>query len=274
MANFGLSRPWIAELDTETGKYSNGFRLDEAISTSVSPEYAEGSLYSDNSESEYVKEFTGANVTAGTRSLPVKAKTVVFGHRLNEDGDEISNADDNGKYVGYGFISRERLNGRNIYMACILLKVKFNEGEESFETKGNSITFKTPSISGRANTIGISYGNVKKDDWRIKSPFFDTEEEAEAWIKTKFDVEEQCEKPKASVTGGTYPTAQSVALSTVTAGAKIKYTTNGTTPSDTNGTEYKSPIPVPETMVIKAIAYKSGALTSEVLTEEYFITTE
>lgn len=274
MANFGLSMPWVAELDTETGTYSNGFRIDKAISTSVTPEYAEGSLYADNAEAEYIKEFKGAAVNAGTRSLPVIAKTVMFGHRMTDSGEEISNADDGGKYVGYGFISREVKDGIKKFMACILLKVKFNEGEESFETKGDSITFKTPSISGRATVIGISYGNVKKDDWRIKSPFFDTEEEAEQWIKVKLNVSEQCAKPKASVAGGVYNAAQSVTLSTATLGAKIKYTTNGTIPSETNGTEYKNAVTIPETMAVKAVAYKNDLITSEIMTEEYFIITE
>lgn len=273
MANFGLSRPWIAELNTETGTYSNAFNLGKATNTSVTPEYAEGSLYADNQEAEYAKEFKGATVTVGTDTLPIIAKTVVFGHRTGEEGEEISNANDSGKYVGYGFISREMINGVKKYMACIVLKVQFNEGEESFETKGDSITFKTSSISGKAKVIGVAYGNVKRDDWRIKSPTFETEEEADQWIQTKFNVLEKCIKPVASVTGGEYTAAQSVTLTTTTAGAKIIYTDNGTTPSLTNGTQYSKAISVDTTKAIKAIAIKDGAITSDVMTEEYIINT-
>ena len=165
------------------------------------------------------------------------------------------------------------LNGKKTYMACIVLKVQFNEGEDSFDTKGDSITFKTPTISGKAKVIGLSYGDVKADDWRIKSPAFDTEEEAEEWIKTKFNVLEKCAKPEASVTGGEYTAAQSVTLTTTTTGAKIMYTDNGTTPSLTNGTQYSKAISVDATKAIKAIAIKDGAIASDVMTEEYIINT-
>lgn len=273
MANFGLSIPWIAELNTETGKYSNAFKPGKATNTSVTPEYAEGSLYADNQEAEYLKEFKRAVVTVGTDTLPAIAKTVVFGHCVNDEGEEISNSNDGGKYVGYGFISREVINGVSKYMACILLKVKFNEGEESYETKGDSIVFKTPSISGNASVIGVAYDGVKKDDWRIKSPAFATEEEADQWIQTKFGVLEKCSKPTASVAGGTYTAVQSVTLTTSTTGAKIMYTDNGTTPSLTNGTQYTKAISVDATKAIKAIAYKDGAIVSDVMTEEYIIDT-
>lgn len=274
MANYGLSNPWFAELDTTTGSYSNAFQVGEAITTSITPEYNEASLYANNREVENVKEFKRATVTAGTSRLPIAARTVVFGHRVNNAGEEVSGTDDSGKYVGYGFISKEMTNGVTQYMACIVLKVKFNEGEESFETKGESLAFKNPSISGTASAIGVAYNDVKKTDWRIKSPLFDTEEEADQWIQTKFNVLEKCNKPVASVTGGTYTAAQSVTLSTTTTGAKIMYTDNGTTPSLTNGTVYSKAISVDASKAIKAIAYKDGAITSDVMTEEYIISTD
>lgn len=272
MAFFGLSRPWIAELDTETGAYSNAFKMNESVSTSVNPEYVEGSLYADNREVEYVKEFKRASVTAGVSALPIIAKSAVFGHTFNAAGEEVSSASDDGKYVGYGFISREVQHGKKYYMACILLKVKFSEGEEAYETKGDSIVLKSPSLSGNAIAVGVAYGTVKEEDWRIKSPLFNSEIEADLWIQTKFGVKEKCAVPVASVSGGEYTSEQSVTLATVTTGAKIRYTTNGTTPSETNGTEYKSAVKVSETTALRAIAYKADAVQSDIMTEEYFIT--
>lgn len=273
MANYGLSRPWIARLNTEDGTYSDAFCVGEAITTSVTPEFVEGSLHADNRQTEYIKKFKRATVAAGTSRLPIEAKKVIFGHRVEDNKEEISSADDNANYVGYAFISREMINGAEKYIACLLLKVKFTEGEDGYETSGDSITFKTPNISGNALSIGITYENVKKGDWRVKSPLFDTEEEADEWIQAKFGVKEKCATPKASVRGGEYQEAQSVVLTTATTGAKITYTTDGTTPSLTNGTQYKSAIPVTATMAIRAIAHKDGTTTSDELTAEYFIKT-
>lgn len=283
MANFGLSYPWFAKLNTETGKYSNAFKCGKAVSTSVTPAYNEASLYGDDQEIENVKEFKNASVSVGTDRLPIQASKILFGHSVTEDGEENNNIEDSANYAGYGFVTSEKLDGNTKFRACILLKVLFSEGEESFETKGDSIAFKTPTISGTATA-------VENGDWRKKSPYFDTKSEADQWIQeqlgatdtdTDTDTEpepepepvtsEICAQPTASVPGGTYEEAQTVTLSTTTADAAINYTTDGTIPSESNGTEYTEPISIEETTELKAVAYKTGAETSSVMTEEYFI---
>jgi hypothetical protein len=70
---------------------------------------------------------------------------------------------------------------------------------------------------------------------------------------------------------GTYGLAQSVEISTVTSGASIRYTTDGTTPSETAGTLYTGPIAVSATDTIKAIAYWGGIIDSPVVTGSYTI---
>jgi len=78
------------------------------------------------------------------------------------------------------------------------------------------------------------------------------------------------DEPTANPAGGTYSTPQNVTL-TATSGASIYYTTNGTTPSSTNGTLYTSAISISKTTILKAIAVKDGMLDSWVITEEYTI---
>jgi len=71
---------------------------------------------------------------------------------------------------------------------------------------------------------------------------------------------------------GTYFTSQNVVLSSTTPGASIYYTTNGDTP-DNSGTGtsllYSTLITVSSTQTIKAIAYKSGAVTSSATSAIY-----
>ena len=67
--------------------------------------------------------------------------------------------------------------------------------------------------------------------------------------------------PAFSVTTGAYTTAQSVTISDLTAGATIYYTTNGTSPT-TSSAKYVSPISVSSAETIKAIAVKTGMVTS------------
>ena len=200
MANFGLSLPIIAKLNTNTGKYSDSFKCGKAINTSIVPNYATGELWADNGKVEDVKEFKDATVTLGVNTMPENAAEVIFGHTVKADGSISEKTTDTANYVGYGFVAKEINEGKTQYRGCILLKVKFQEGEESYNTKGGNITFNTPTLSGSAVPIGVG---DDKEEWKIKSPFFDTEKEAYEWIEEFFiDTSEKPVKGEESESGG------------------------------------------------------------------------
>ncbi|HWZ94701.1 MAG TPA: chitobiase/beta-hexosaminidase C-terminal domain-containing protein, partial [Opitutaceae bacterium] len=77
--------------------------------------------------------------------------------------------------------------------------------------------------------------------------------------------------PIFSPGAGTYTSTVSVAITTTTTGASIRYTTDGSTPSETAGTLYSSAIPISVTTTLNAIAYKSGMTDSTVTTGLYTI---
>lgn len=87
------------------------------------------------------------------------------------------------------------------------------------------------------------------------------------------------EKPVASVLPNTYKEDQEVSLTSDTEGARIYYTTDGTEPSETNGTLYDAASPivvsVPEftngTVTLKAIAYSDELEPSSVASYVYKI---
>ena len=60
-----------------------------------------------------------------------------------------------------------------------------------------------------------------------------------------------------------------VSITTETEGATIYYTTNGTTPSASNGTKYADSFEVNSTTTVKAIAVKEGCIDSEVASATY-----
>ncbi|MEI8364413.1 MAG: chitobiase/beta-hexosaminidase C-terminal domain-containing protein [archaeon] len=76
--------------------------------------------------------------------------------------------------------------------------------------------------------------------------------------------------PIADPLGGVYTDPQIVVLDTLTSGASIYYTTDGSTPT-TSSTLYFIPIPINLTTILKAIAVK-GLDSSAVMTEKYEIT--
>ena len=57
---------------------------------------------------------------------------------------------------------------------------------------------------------------------------------------------------------GYYSTPQSVSLTSATPGTTIRYTTNGSTPTLTNGLTYTDPLTVDKTTVIRAAGFLDG----------------
>lgn len=186
MAYYGLSHPVVAKYDTDKGTYSDGMIIGKAVGTTVTPQYAEGSLYADNSQAEHEKRFSKATVDAETSTLPLKAGQLLFGHKAGTETDatqsEVSGTADQASYVGYGFVGEEVVDGTHSFTACWLHKVLFSEGDDAFQTTGENITFSTQKISGEA--MGDKSGN-----WRTKASF-STEDTAYSWLKTKAGITE------------------------------------------------------------------------------------
>jgi peptidyl-tRNA hydrolase len=76
--------------------------------------------------------------------------------------------------------------------------------------------------------------------------------------------------PTFNPAGGTYQTAQNVTIACSTAGAQIRYTVNGTEPTETSAL-YSTPIAVAATTTIKAKAYLAGWTPSATATATYTI---
>ena len=79
----------------------------------------------------------------------------------------------------------------------------------------------------------------------------------------------QLDAPTFSPVAGTYTESQSVTI-TAAEGATIRYTLNGTDPTESSQT-YTAPIVVSSTKTIKAKAWMDGYLPSEVASAEYII---
>ena len=68
---------------------------------------------------------------------------------------------------------------------------------------------------------------------------------------------------------GNFSGSANVTISYSTNGASVYYTTDGSTPSATNGTKYSSPFTVTSSVTVKAIAVKEGAYSSAVVTQKF-----
>ena len=82
---------------------------------------------------------------------------------------------------------------------------------------------------------------------------------------------QQVAAPVFSPAGGTYAIAQNVTITSATGGASIRYTTDGSMPTETHGTVYSGPVNIASSVTLQAIAYESGFSDSTVTSAGYTI---
>jgi hypothetical protein len=80
--------------------------------------------------------------------------------------------------------------------------------------------------------------------------------------------------PVITPAAATYTTAQTITIVSATAGAVIKYTTDGTNPSETNGQTYSAPFTLGSSAAVRAVAIKSGMTNSNITISNFIINTE
>lgn len=263
MKKVGLKHPVYALYSDATGSsiYTAGAVIAKAMKASIKINRNNEVLYADDDIDEIDQSFISGIETLSLNELPLEVQSVLLGHSII-NGEMTANKNDISPYVGHGFYGAVKRNHQNKWRAIWFRKVQFAEPDDETETQGEKIVFKTPSIEG----------TIMKDihgDWKDEK-VFDTEPEAIAWLDGKAGIIPICKTPTASVAAGTYATTQTV---TLTAGQdeKIYYTTNGTTPSATNGTLYSVAVNIATSTMLRAIAIKGGYSNSQIANYEYTI---
>jgi len=264
MKKVGLKHPVYALYSDTTGSpvYTAGAVMAKAMSASIKINRNNEILYADDDIDEIDQSFISGTETLGLNELPLEIQSVLLGHAI-ANGEMTANKGDKSPYVGHGFFGKVRRSGVDKWRAIWFTKLQFAEPDDETETQGEKVVFKTPSVEG----------TIMKDitgNWKNEK-VFDTEPEAIAWLDGKAGITPICVTPIASVAAGTYAVTQSVVL---TAGAteQIYYTTNGTTPSATNGTLYSVAINIAASTMLRAIAIKDGYSNSQIANYEYIIT--
>ena len=191
MPKTGLSRPYVALFSDASGspKYTGLARAEKAVKYSIKTEVSDNktnNFYADNTISE--SDVGAAVVTGGTLSLDVDGlgydtSKLILGiaeKSITIASKEIKYQEFNDSmvtpFLGFGIIERHQKNGKQSYVAVILPKVKFSVPDDAADTAGESVSWQTDSIDGKFYRCGSS------NAFKIKSPAFDTEDDADAFI--------------------------------------------------------------------------------------------
>ncbi len=148
MATIGLDKLFYAKItEDETGDetYGTPVQLAKAMNADLSVELAEATLYADDGASEIVKEFKNGTLSLGVDDIGASVASDLTGATIDANGVVVSASEDGGEPVAVGFRAKKS-NGK--YKYYWLYRVKFGIPATNLATKGDSITFSTPTIEG------------------------------------------------------------------------------------------------------------------------------
>lgn len=175
----------------QVGKYSNTggvvsydapMPVGDAMSCSLELKFAEGRLYAESSLAEYIKMATGGSISIGVKYIPDDVKKLLYGaaeQTRQVSGKQIKGlrytAGDTPSYAGVSFYAPDVIDGVTKYTCVFVHKALFGSPGMSFQTKGENITFQTPT------TTGEFLADDSGDKALLETAVCDTEEEAAAW---------------------------------------------------------------------------------------------
>ena len=148
MATIGLDKLYYAKItEDENGNetYATPVQLAKAMNADLSVELAEATLYADDGAAEIVKEFKNGTLSLGVDDVGAAVASDLTGATIDANGVVVSTSEDGCDPVAVGFRAKKS-NGK--YKYYWLYRVKFGIPATNLATKGDSITFSTPTIEG------------------------------------------------------------------------------------------------------------------------------
>lgn len=146
----GLRNVVIADLVTDPGEggvatYEDIYKVPGAISANVNPNASSETLFADDGPYETAATIGQISMELNVADLPLELQAKLFGHTLTAEGVLIRKSGDTPPWVAVGFKSLKS-NGK--YRYTWLAKGKFGMPEQNNETKGDSVSFQTPTTTG------------------------------------------------------------------------------------------------------------------------------
>ena len=197
MATIGLDKLYYAKITEDKDgneTYETPTPLAKAMTADLSVELAEATLYADDGAAEIVKEFKSGTLSLGIDDLGASIASDLTGATIDSDGVIISTQEDGGAPVAVGFRAK-KANGK--YKYYWLYRVKFGIPATNLATKGDSITFSTPTIEGtilRRNKVD----GANKHPWKAEATEGDAKVSADTianWYKNVYEPNYGAQSP-------------------------------------------------------------------------------
>ena len=161
MATIGLDKLYYSKITEDAGgieTYGTPIQLAKAMKADLSVELAEATLYADDGPAEIVKEFKSGKLSLGIDDIGITAAEDLTGAKIDDNHVVVSGSEDDGTPVAVGFRAK-KANGK--YRYFWLYRVVFGIPATNLTTKGDSITFSTPTVEGTVLRRNKPDGNGK-----------------------------------------------------------------------------------------------------------------
>ena len=191
MAAVGMKYITFAPITSEPNQaaivYGTGVIAQHAISGAVTYNYDESSLYGDDMLAEYYKGMIGYDLTLGMTELANNVATMLgIETAVTDSGSTVYKmVADNQTAVGCGFVQTQIVNGVHKYVGYWFHKVPFALNDENAQTKGETIEWQTPELTGKGWGVVLDATNGVQYRDRME---FETETAALAWLKGKAGI--------------------------------------------------------------------------------------
>ena len=148
MATIGLDKVYYATITEDANgaeTYGTPAILAKGMTASLTVELLEAILYADDGADETVKEFKSGTLSLGVNDIGASVAAALTGVTIDSNKVIIARSEDAAPYVAVGFRAK-KANGK--YRYFWLYRVRFGIPATNLTTKGDSITFSTPTIEG------------------------------------------------------------------------------------------------------------------------------
>lgn len=171
MAFIGMRHVVAAQFKTHTDGSaptyeSAGMDVGKAISGNLTIDRNNNPLHADDEIAEDDASINGMSLELGTDDLLEDVQDFM-GLLVKKTAGSPAvttyyESDASAKYVGIGYMRVRRKAGVTSYQGIWIYKIMFARGAENAQTKGQSIEWQTPTISGNAVPLAIDSDGDKK----------------------------------------------------------------------------------------------------------------
>lgn len=183
MASMGLKYlAWARQATEPTNAvptYSAGLVLGRLVSMNLTIKNSEGELYADDLLSEYISEFSSADLTAEADNISLANQATLYGATYASDEFKATYTDAP-PFGGLGGIQVLLIGGVRKYRAWFFPKVRATMPDWDAATRGDSVSFGTQPI--KLKIMQPLYG-----PWYYMKEFT-TETAAQAYVDLKLGV--------------------------------------------------------------------------------------